>query len=493
MNEDDIYERFFENEESEEQTEPEVKVDNLEATKDEPEQASEQTEESNEEKYVCPYCNKIFNSEHALKVHIGMVHKEEIEGKTGEGGGVGGTSLPEEPVIKSPKEELEEWFIKELEKRLPQAVGKQKAEIIVETIKDDPEIIWDPQRLRYHIIQLASRNINKYLLDWILNSLYRNLEEYKRSMEEMFGYMYPTITPPNPSINAPYPKVLPPRDVPLTQPNFQKPMPAMDYRFRPFEPVEFHSHQHYAPQPRVAEQRYPTQDAMLVKLLDKLLDKLDREKEEQKEPLVEVPNPYGSGTIKVPASQVPTYLMIKSVQDQVNALREAILKGQEKPKEEPKEQTVKIPTEDGVVELPASQAIYYIQMLHEKEKRREAEERLKRLEQQMVEMSKSFSPENLLKTIDQLGFRRYPSPTYELINKTRQDLNNMLDRILGMMELQMRRQMPPNLPQLQTQYGPKYTPEERQKKIQTIKENLKKAENLAKLEKEIAETVEAKK
>jgi len=51
MNENDIYERFFEGEESEEQTEPEVKVDNLEATKDEPEQASEQTEESNEEKY----------------------------------------------------------------------------------------------------------------------------------------------------------------------------------------------------------------------------------------------------------------------------------------------------------------------------------------------------------------------------------------------------------------------------------------------------------
>jgi len=189
---------------------------------------------------------------------------------------------------------------------------------------------------------------------------------------------------------------------------------------------------------------------------------------------------------------VPTYLMIKSVQDQVNALREAILKGQEKPKEEPKEPTVKIPTEEGTIELPASQAIYYIQMLHEKEKRKETEERLRMVEQQMLEMSKSFSPENLLKAVEQLGFRRYPSPTYELINKTRQDLNNMLDRILGMMELQMRRQMPPNLPQLQTQYGPKYTTEERQKKIQTIKENLKKAEILAKLEKEIAETVESK-
>jgi len=479
MNEDDIYERLSDDkeveEEVEEQTEPEAKVDNLEASEDGLETTSEQTEESDKEKYICSYCNKVFDSEHALKVHIGMVHKEEVEE---EEKGTSTPSPPEEPVVKSPKEELEEWFIKELEKRLPQAVGKQKAEIIVETIKDDPEMIWDPQRLRYHIIQLASRNVNRYLLDWILNSLYRNLEEYKRSMEEMFGYAYPTITPPSPPINTPYPRVHPPRETPFAQFEYRKPdAPHFGAYFEPTPPT---------PYPR---RTYSVQDATL-RLFERLLDKLDKkEKEDQREPLVVVPNPYGQGTIKVPASQVPMYLMMKSVQDQVNALKEAILKGQEKPKEEPKEPTVKIPTEEGVVELPASQAIYYIQMLHEKEKRKETEERLKRVEQQMLEMSKSFSPENLVKAVEQLGFRKYPSPTYDLINKTRQDLNNMLDRILGMMELQMRRQTPPNLPQLQAQYGFKYTPEERQKKIQTIKENLKKAENLAKLEKEITESV----
>jgi len=477
MNEEEMYEHFFEDEEVDEQ-EVEDKVDNLDTSKDEPEIAGEQVETSDKEKYICPYCNKVFNSEHALKVHIGMVHKEDAEEKEEE---TSTPSPPEEPVIKSPKEELEEWFIKELEKRLPQAVGKQKAEVIIETIKDDPEIIWDMQRLRYHIIQLASRNINKYLLDWILNSLYRSLEDYKRSMEEMFGYVYPTITPPKPFNVYPSPRIYPPREMDAPT-YYTEQHPPYQYQY----PYQKREERHSPP--------YSVHDVMLVRLLEKLLDKIDKkEKEMQKEPLVEIPNPYGQGTIKVPASQVGTYLMIKSVQDQLNSLKEAILKSQEKPKEEPKEPMVKIPTEEGVVELPASQAIYFIQMQHEKEKRRETEEKLKKVEQQMLEMSKAFSPENLIKAVEQLGFRKYPSPTYDLINKTRQDLNNALDRILGIMEIQMRRQRPPNLPQLRSPYEPKYTPEEREKKMQEIEEKIKRAEKLAKLEKDIVETVKVKK
>ena len=489
MSEEEIFERFFEDEEDSKETElasrPEDKTEPKEGSET---SGSETPEAEGKGEYVCPYCGKTFNSEHALKVHIGMVHKEEVEETPKGGRGEGGTpqaQTPEEPVIKSPKEELEDWFINELAKRLPQVVGKEKAEVIIQTIRDDPEIIWDPQRLRYHIIQLASKNINKYLLDWVLNSLYRNLEEYRKNFEEALGYAYPPISPPRMPTSGLYPRPYPPREGPYPR-----------QYFRP-EPIEFPEHTQHVPYPHAYRPQYahPTPEhggsSELLRLLDKILDKLDRrEREEAKEPLVEVPNPYGEGTIKVPLSQVPTYLMLKGIQDQINALKEAIAKLQEKPKEEPKEQTVKVPTENGVIELPASQAVYFIQMMHERERRKETEERLKRVEQQMVEMTKSLSPERLIKAVEDLGFRRYPSPTYELLNKTRQDLNNMLDRILSMMELQMRRQAQLSLPQFQ--HGEKYTPEERQRKINEMKEKLKRAENIAKLEKEIAETIETK-
>ena len=79
--------------------------------------------------YVCQYCGKAFDNEHALRVHIGMVHGAERD------------EVVQEPIIKSPKEELEEWFISELERRLPRIVGKQKTDIIIETIRENPDMI----------------------------------------------------------------------------------------------------------------------------------------------------------------------------------------------------------------------------------------------------------------------------------------------------------------------------------------------------------------
>ena len=419
--------------------------------------------------YVCQYCGKAFDNEHALRVHIGMVHGAEREG------------VIQEPIIKSPKEELEEWFISELERRLPRIVGKQKTDIIIETIRENPDMIWDPAQTRHHIIQLAPRNISTYLLDLTLSSLYKRLDEYKRKIEETFGYPYSPIIPPRePLQEAPYPRVYPPREY------------GYWYRGSEYNRQYYPPYEPYEPNYRMSGARYQPRESTITSLVEKLIEKLfEKAEKEDKEKLVEVPNPWGEGTIKVPESQMMTYLMMKSVQDQVNTLKEAILKNQEKPKEEPKEPTVKIPMEDGsVIELPASQAVYHLQIMHEKEKRKETEKRLEKVEQQMLEMSKSVSPDNILRAVEQYGYKKYSSPTYDLINKTRQDINTALDRIFGLLESQIKRQMAQNLPNI-PETG-KYTPEERQEKIKDIKQRINKAEKLAKLEKEIVETVEAK-
>ena len=462
--------------------------DNVNNT-DNPPNNETQKSDSGEKVYICPYCGAKFNQSIDYARHIRLKHPDKAKDKrhTKKKDEDMGTPHPpeEEELIKSPKEELEEWFISELEKDLPLIVGNKKVKPIMKTLRQYPDIIWDPNRLRYHILQIAP-NAHDYLLDWTLTGLYKGLQKLKAKFEGRFGYMLPTITPPEQGLGFGYSGITPPRER------------GVGYHEHPQPPYPGHEITRPPSWEGTSGQGTSVRDALLIKLIDKLFDKLeDKEGEKQKEPLVEIPNPWGAGTIKIPASQAPTYLMIKSVQDQISALKRTI--EDQKPKEEsegpkePKEPTVKIQTEDGKeIELPASQAVYYIQVMHEKERAKMLERRLETMEKQMQQLYQNMAPERVVKAFEELGYYKQPSPTYDLINKTRQDLNNMLDRILGIMELQMKRQMPPNLPQLRDQYESKYTPEERKKKIEAIKQNIKKAENIAKLEKEIAETVESK-
>jgi len=438
---------------------------------------------STEKKYVCQYCGAEFTRSIDLARHIKYKHPKHASKKakdthkaqnktqadtqstskdTQADTQPPGTPHPpmEERLIRSPKEELEEWFISELEKNLPLFVAKDKIEPIVKTLRQYPDIIWDPNRLRYHILQISPK-AHDYLLDWTLTGLYKELQELKTKFEKRFGHMLPPINPP--------------QDLGMGHPGFTPPR-----RYREELPFGEEITRQYGG--GVTGGQGPSlQDYLLRDLINRLLDKLeDKESEKQREPLVEIPNPWGAGTMKIPVSQAPTYLMIKSVQDQISALRKAIegQKPKEEGSEEPKEPTVKIQTEDGKeVELPASQAVYYVQVMHEKERAKMLEQRLEKLEGQIQQMYQNVAPERVVNAFERLGYYKNPSPTVELINKTRQDFNRMLDRILGMMELQMKRQIPPNLPQLQYRES-LLTPGERKKKTEEIKKTIKKIEEV---------------
>ena len=220
--------------------------------------------------------------------------------------------------------------------------------------------------------------------------------------------------------------------------------------------------------------RYQPGESTIISLVEKLIEKLF-EKEEKEERRIPIRNPFGEGVIEIPESQVLPYMMM---------IMSMTSRG------EKEEATITIPTEEGPKKMTAQEAITYLLFKQGEEKVKTLEEELKAARQQVIEMSKALTPENLVKAMEQLGYHKHPSPTYDLINKTRQDINAALDRIFTLLESQIKRQMaqnPPNIPETG-----KYTPEERQEKIEDIKQRINKAEKLAKLEKEIVEAVEAK-
>jgi len=443
--------------------------------------------------YVCPICGRKFDSQQALAGHM-RGHKlrgeypEEEEHKDNE------EEDMDRPPLPTPEEQLEEWFISELEEKLPMAIGDSATKIVIQTLKDDPSIIWDSRYLATHIVQLVGgKKYNKYLLQWILNSLYQKLNERIRDLSMSYPIYLPPVEMPDLSLID--------SSTPMVRRDTRIPRPSERFRLGRYADREFEDKSYREELPRRYDNRmpyYPPQypypyaqpprsessenrvlETLLVKLVDKLFEEDKSKPRKETEPMVEVPNPYGEGTLRVPASQAPLYITLKGVQDQIKALQDALTKIGAEPK---KTETPKVKLPDGQ-ELPADQAVYYIQVMQEKEKRALLEQRLKMMEQQMQQLYQNLNPERLVKAIEELGFQRSGSPTLDLLHKTRQDLNKMADRLLGILELQIRRGGGPPLPQFNT----KYTPEERKMKLQELKDKLRRGEQLAEVENQLTQ------
>jgi len=442
------------------------------------------------EAYICPICGRKFDSPQALAGHMrghklrGEYPSEDTEEEYEE-------ETEDRPPLPTPEAQLAE--------KLPLAIGDKSTRLVLKTLEDDPSIIWDSRYLATHIVQLVGgKKYNKYLLQWILNSLYQKLNERIRDLSSAYSIYLPTVTEPDWSfieegVGVPMVKKEGFRPSRPSRPSLRPPTerreesdsagwPSQRPMTYPLYPQQYPP---YPPYPQAPAQPQPQgqgsniTEALLIKLLDKVLNENEEVKQKkQEEPMVEVPNPFGEGMMKVPASQAPLYLMVKGLQDQMKALQEAITKGTNP--QEPKLPKVKLP--DGT-ELPADQAVYYIQVMQEKEKRALLEERLKTMEQQMQQLYQNLNPERLMRAVEELGFQRSGSPTLDLLHKTRQDLNKMADRLIQLLELQMKRGGGPVLPT----FGPKYTPEERRIKLNELKDRLRRGEQLAEIENQIVQ------
>lgn len=243
---------------------------------------------------------------------------------------------------------------------------------------------------------------------------------------------------------------------------------------------------------RKIEQRASLQDTIMLKLLDKILDK---EKEERK-----VQIPVNGRIIEVPESQAPIYMMMMSMMDLRKEIEELKKRGKSEKEEGEREQLVAIPTEEGIKKMTPTEAITYLMFKQsqekakiEEEKRKALEEELKATKQQLQQLQtttmEKLSPENMIKVMEQYGYSKHPSPTYEIIRRTTEMIDEKVDKILNMMQfaaaeqMRMQRERMGLTPIERQKYEFKYTPEERKKKIQEIKQAINKAIEEAEKEK----------
>jgi len=462
----------------------------------------------------CPICGKLIDPR-GVYMHFKQAHAEEaknwdewkskfedvwVEVKEEKGEEVSEGPIP------TPKEELEQWFISQLEQKLQLAIDSKKVSLIVETLRDAPDVIWNPQQLTIHIKQLAGPRINDYLLNWLLTGLYKQLSEMRDRLMESTGVPLPDIPPfYGPQTLPQWPSQTWPQLQPQPQPQFL----YMDALFAQLQRLTSLLEQRSSkPEESYVELPNPLGEgtikvpASLIPLFVALLERANKQEE-----LVEVPNPFGEGVMKVPASQAGVYMAIKAIHEQIKAMKE------EKKEEKKEEQMVKVPNPFGAgeitvpasqvsmilaigemakriekkeerkvrlpdgTELPVEEALFHMQLKSEQEKSKFLEEQLKTLQSQLVRLSQSTST-------------HISSPTLEFLNNLRKDFDDKVDKIITFLQLQADRQF--QLQQNVQKQIPKYTPEERERKIKKFLQGIDRAKKQMEAEKIILESVKEK-
>jgi len=250
-------------------------------TEVEPEETGGETAES---PYVCPECDREFGSEQALNSHIGKAHKEKEEEE-----GVG------EEGIKPPEIARREQIIENLKGKLPKIYGisSDRADAIVDGIKDNPSILDNPRSLWYHIMEMCrGTNINTYQLNNALRGIYGENVAPQGQQPPAFGFQsfqtkgadqLPPQMPYNPNPSAPPYQPYQPQMNPQANPQAQQLQQAQT-------------------QERIEQSRQ--EHDLRMKKLEQELKKTAEPEEKEK-----VPVEFGDTTIRVPADQAPLYIM----------------------------------------------------------------------------------------------------------------------------------------------------------------------------------------
>jgi len=253
----------------------EEEVETEEETEVEPEKTEGETSET---PHVCPQCGREFGSKQALSSHVGKAHKEEEEEE-----GVG------EEGIKPPEIARREQVIEDLKGKLPKIYGisGDRAEAIVDGIKDNPSILDNPRSLWYHIMEMCrGTNINTYQLNNALRGIYGENVAPQGQQPPTLGFQGPQTQgmnqfPPQ----APYNSY-------LSTPPYQPQMNPQTHQLQQAEVQE-----------RIATKN---EEFELRKRSSnrKIKETAKRRGEGEK-----FPWKYGDTTIQVPANLAPLYIM----------------------------------------------------------------------------------------------------------------------------------------------------------------------------------------
>jgi hypothetical protein len=335
-----------------------------------PSKESNSENTSNKDKYTCKVCGKTFDSLQGLAGHMRTHNKKKPEPTPAystdmdDEGGEG--YMDDDEVLIPPKEQLETWFIKELQEVMPKVMGKKHVELFLSFLSKHPEWIWDSFTLTSRLQTLCKGNVkNPEALQLLLEDLYSQLESKKNEMETFWGSIHARIIPPtgggypyghrgtqvNPPVQNQYgmyaPSNLPPNPYdPMysnRQGNIIPPFPNPDmYGQRPNDPMGFNGG---APMGHPSSN--PSEDRMM-KMMERMMDRIEKiERKNTREPMVEVPHPSGRGMIRVPSSQAHSYMMNN---------------GQRNNEKEDQMAEVPNPFGGGTLKVPSSMAQMFIMM-----------------------------------------------------------------------------------------------------------------------------------
>jgi len=392
-----------------------------ERTEGEPEVSEEEPEgETKEEsEFVCPKCGYEADTEQGLNSHMGKRHPEMFEERKKEEGGVG------EEGIKPPEIARRERLIKSLKEKLPKVYGikDDRADAIIEGIKDNPSILDNPRSLWYHITQMCKgTSINTYQLNNILRGIYGENVAPQGQQPPTFGFQGP---------QAQGTGQLPPQ-VPYS-PN----PPTSSYQ--PYQPqVNPQTQQLQQAEVQERMQQRNQEHEMRMKKLEKEYKEGTKEQEEKEK----IPIEYKGKTIEVPANLAPLYMMMTEQRQQESETKELRNKLEE-----------------------------------QREKKHEAE--MKRLNDK-IEEQPSF--EEQLKSVEALskrmGYSKTGMSTIDLLNQGIGRLDQRAKQLL--------QRMPPGGGE-EFQPEIERTPEERRRKAREIEGRMEKSEELIESENELIE------
>jgi len=438
-------------------------------------------------KPACPYCHRYVIIDPEKIDEILSEDKEEDISENEEN-----DEIPELPEIKPPDVEFVENCINFLKKNLPNVYGiesKKRAEAIIQTIEQNPNILYNPVALYIHIKNLAPR-VNDYHLCWVLNAMYSQVGGFSQQpflqLLNMQNYVPPAL--------------LSLLNIPFTQQQFNIPIWFM--HMQPMQQVPLHNtYTHLTipmQQPLQTSQnenqkekkskkiyKVVTDDGTVIETDDPeeyraLVDWVERRKREREEWELR----KQEWEEKRRREEREWELRMKKLEEELKNKKEEA--STEKRKEGESELVKMLLTRIDALNRELNEAKQKYEELKEqiKESERKAmEERIKMLEDELRVLREYAS--DPFKIVEQyeniarrLGYSKTGKNVLDILDKGIEGVHQTVNNLISKLTPAPRR----------TEV--KYTEQERKEKLKQIKQNIQSSEDLLKIEDEVIKAAE---
>jgi len=431
---------------------------------------------------ACPYCQRfVIVDPKKIEELLSSDDKKEEE-------------ISEIPEIKPPDIEFIENCIKFLRKNLPNVYGidnKKRAEVIIQTIEQNPNILYNPVALYIHIKNFAPR-ANDYHLCWILNAMY----------SQAGGLPQQTLLQLQGMQNLTSPALLSLLNLPQVQQQFRIPIGFMNMQQTPYAPfynipllytqplqhVPSQTTQNENQSTKKSKKIYKvvTEDGTVIETDDPeeyraLVDWIERRKREKEE--WELRKQEWEERRR--REEREWELRIKKLEEELKKKKDEEKASTDKRKEDNELVKMLLTRIDAVTRELNETRQKYEELKEEviEAEKRALEERIKILEDELRALREYTSnPFKILEEYEKfarsLGYTKTGKNVLDILDKgmdgVHQTINNLINK----------------LQPVQRQPEVKYTEKERIEKLQQVKESIKISEDILQAEEEVIKAAE---